>query len=394
MDNKFVAQNLGKHLPDHLAFNILFKLSLKSLKRFGCICKSWALLLENPNFMNLFYNNFISNQNSYFDDSSLLLCLGRNYDQYNDESSLYSLFGMMFQNSTILNWPNPRIKDHFPGVYILGSSSINGIICLYLEATDIVYLWNPSTNECKVTAPNPVSDVQYDFDVVIEYEGFGYDIARDDYKVIRKIGYYAQGNLVENNHNEWEYDRFWEIYSLRSNSWRKLNIEFLNCQGINNRFYIEGMCHWLCNNGDEGYLVSFDISNEVCYTTLTPLDIPTKTYNDFNFCLVMRHLFLLNGSIALMSSYKDTTIFYVSILVEVGKKETWTKLFTIGPLPSLSFPIGTSNMGNILFETNDGELAWFDLRTNLIEKLGVNVQNRDCQIILYKKSLSNRRINT
>ena len=76
-------------------------------------------------------------------------------------------------------------------------------------------------------------------------------------------------------------------------------------------------------------------------------------------------------------------------MVEVGKKETWTKLFTIGPLTSLSFPIGTSNMGNILFQTNDGELAWFDLRTNLIKKLGVKVHKRNCQIILYKKSLSN-----
>ncbi|QCD92840.1 molecular chaperone HtpG [Vigna unguiculata] len=252
----------------------------------------------------------------------------------------------------------------------------NGIGMTKAERTAIVYLWNPSTNECKVTPPSPVEDIPYYFDIVIEYEGFGYDIARDDYKVIREVCYYEEGNLVEINHNEWQYDRFWEIYSLRSNSWRKLNIEFLNCQGINNRFYLDGMCHWLCNNGDEGYLVSFDISNEVCYTTLTPLDIPTKTYNDFNLCLVMRHLFLLNGSIALISSYKDTTIFYISILVEVGKKETWTKLFTIGPLPSLSFPIGTSNMGNILFQTNDGELAWFDLRTNLIEKLGVNVHKR------------------
>ena len=51
-------------------------------------------------------------------------------------------------------------------------------------------------------------------------------------------------------------------------------------------------------------------------------------------------------------------------------------------------------MGNILFQTNDGDLAWFDLRTNLIEKLGVNVHERNCQIILYKKSLFDRRINT
>ncbi|QCD92819.1 Histidine kinase-like ATPase [Vigna unguiculata] len=181
----------------------------------------------------------------------------------------------------------------------------NGIGMTKAESTGIVYLWNPSTNECKVTPPSPVEDVPYYIDIMVKYEGFGYDCARDDYKVIRYVCYFEVNNLEGIHHREWDFEYFWEIYSLRSNSWRKLNIEFLNCQ--------------------------------------------------------------------------DTTIFYVSILVEVGKKETWTKLFTIGPLTSLSFPIGTSNMGNILFQTNDGELAWFDLRTNLIKKLGVKkpLQQRD-----------------
>jgi len=303
MHDNFVSPNLGKHLPDHLTFNILSKLSLKSLKRFGCIRKSWALLLENPNFMNLFCINFISNQNSYFDDTSLLLCLGPFYDQINYKSSLYSLFGENFQNLEILNWPNPLIEGHDDGCYILGSSSINGIICLYLESTGIVYLWNPSTNECKVTPPSPVEDVPYYIDIMVKYEGFGYDCARDDYKVIRYVCYFEVNNLEGIHHREWDFEYFWEIYSLRSNSWRKLNIEFLNCQGINSRFYLKGMCHWLCDNTNEGYLVSFDISNEVCYTTLTPLDIPTEIYNDFNLYLVVRHLFLLNGSISLMSNY-------------------------------------------------------------------------------------------
>jgi len=56
-------------------------------------------------------------------------------------------------------------------------------------------------------------------------------------------------------------------------------------------------------------------------------------------------------------------------LGEIGKKETWTKLCTIGPLRGLSFPIGTWNTSNILLKKHDGKLAWFDLRTHLIDKL-------------------------
>ncbi|QCD92830.1 molecular chaperone HtpG [Vigna unguiculata] len=193
MRNKFVAQNLGKHLPDHLEFNVLFKLSLKSLKRFGCIRKSWALLLENPNFTNLLRFNLIWNQNSCFDDTSLLLCLG----------------------------------------------PVNNQI---IQSTGIVYLWNPSTNECKVTPPSPTEDIPYYVDIMIKYEGFGYDWARDDYKVIRNVCYFEDGHLDGINYGEWDLRDLWEIYSLRSNSWRKLNIELLNCQAGEDVIFDNDVC--------------------------------------------------------------------------------------------------------------------------------------------------------
>jgi len=123
MYDKFVAQKLRNHLPDHLAFSILFKLPLKSLKRYGCLHKSWALLLENSNFIKLFRINFISNQHSYYEDTSLLLCL----DQLDNKSSLFSLFGRLFQNMEKVNW----LKGHCSRYFTLGSSSINGILCLY-----------------------------------------------------------------------------------------------------------------------------------------------------------------------------------------------------------------------------------------------------------------------
>ena len=96
---------------------------------------------------------------------------------------------------------------------------------------------------------------------------------------------------------------------------------------------------------------------------------------------------MLNESIALMSNYAETKIFYISILVEVGKKETWTKLFVFGPIPYIAFPIGTRNMGNILFQTHDGDVAWFDLSTHMVQKLGVNIHGGYSQLVVYKESL-------
>jgi len=376
MRNTFVGQKLGNHLPNSLAFSILSKLPLKSLKRFGCLHKSWALLFENSNFVNLFHINFLSNQHSYYDDTSILLCL---IDKSNNKSSLFSVYG-----KEELNWSNKLIEN------ILGSSSINGIICLYLN--NIVYLWNPSTTEFKVIPPSPVEYAPDNVHIMFKYQGFGYDCSRDDYKVIR----YAFSFPPDNEENEldceeWDVTMIWEIYSLRSNSWRKLDIDVPKCTSFHDKFYFEGICHWLDAYGDysraERYLVSFDLSNEECYTTPTPIDIPLELYDNFDINLMVKHLFLLNGRIAVISNYHQTTTFYISILGEIGKKETWTKLWTIGPLPGLSFPIGTWNTSNILFQTHDGKLAWFDLRTHFIDKLDVNVHNDICQLIVYKEIL-------
>ncbi|ESW23487.1 hypothetical protein PHAVU_004G051300 [Phaseolus vulgaris] len=291
MYDKFMSPKLGNHLPDDLAFSILFKLPLKSLKRYGCLHKSWAILLEKSNFMELFRINFISNQHSYYEDTSLLLCL----DQP-DKSSLFSLSSMSFQNIEKEIWS----KGHCFGYFTLGSSSINGILCLYPYESGTIYLWNPSSDEFKIIPPSPIECIPDSMDPMFEYHGFGYDCARDDYKVIRELILFPKS---------------WEIYSLR------------------------------------------------------------------------KSFILLNGSISLISNYYETTTFSISILAEIGKKETWTKLVTLGPLPYLPRPIGIGNMKYILFRTINGKLAWLDLRTHLVEKLDVNAHGIICQLIVYKGNL-------
>jgi molecular chaperone HtpG len=66
-------EKVNKHIPNDLSFFVLSKLSVKFIKRFGCVCKSWAILFENSHFMNIHRNNFITNSISYCDDTFLLL---------------------------------------------------------------------------------------------------------------------------------------------------------------------------------------------------------------------------------------------------------------------------------------------------------------------------------
>jgi molecular chaperone HtpG len=112
-------------------------------------------------------------------------------------------------------------------------------------------------------------------------------------------------------------------------------------------------------------------ANEVFLTT------PTPSYMDGIFDILCNCLVLLNGYVALILYYKETDKFHISILGELGVKESWTKIFTVGPLPWIEYLIGAGKKGEMLVAKKDGEHVygehtWFDLNTQMTEDLGVN----------------------
>jgi hypothetical protein len=82
------------------------------------------------------------------------------------------------------------------------------------------------------------------------------------------------------------------------------------------------MCHWWdVTPADDGEIdfQSFDFDNEVLITTAIPLSRNSGRI----------YLTGLNGSIAFISWIWDTTIFDISILGEIGAKESWVKVNSI-----------------------------------------------------------------
>jgi hypothetical protein len=61
---------------------------------------------------------------------------------------------------------------------------------------------------------------------------------------------------------------------------------------------------------------------------ITP--ISSDVDNCFDVGAEWINLVVLNGSIALISYHDKMNTFHVSILGEVGMKESWTRLFTVG----------------------------------------------------------------
>jgi len=392
-------KKVRNHIPNDLAISLLSKLPLKSLKRFECVSKTRALLFENPQFR----TNFISIPHSYYEDASHLLFEVVESHDYSPHCSFYSLFGEKYENQVKLDFPNPFQEENpffdFYTCHFYGCDTITGTLCL-TQGKPLV-LWNPATQEFKVIPHSPIESVPpYRELTMMDIHGFGYDHIKEDLKIIR----YMQFTPISSGHlerldvryedvswNEISYEPEWEIYSLRCNSWRKLDVNMpKRCfSGSCEPLYIDGMSHWWSEseNCDEHFLVSFDLSNEMFFTTTIPIDIPLDIDTNFYLGFVRRRLVVLNRSIASISWYLlDTTTFHISILGELGVKESWIKLFVVGPLPYIDRLIGMGKNGDIFFKKKDGKLVYFSLSTQKAEEVGVKGAY-SYDIAIYKKSL-------
>jgi molecular chaperone HtpG len=287
--------------------------------------------------------------------------------------------GDKFEKEIKLDPPPPFCIHHNDTSICIFSSAVDDILCIYKWISDTkVVLWNPATNEVYVVPPN-LPECLPNVRVHFLLHGFGYDHVSDDYKVIRFVYYTVF--IVDSQDVHVTPDCFWEIYSLRNNSWRKLNVDMPSSYSTNKfcNVYMNGVCHWLQKGDDENYLVSFNLSNHVFFKT--PFD------KHVGFCF---NLTVLNGSVALITSnYKwtATTSFSISILGEIGVKESWINLFEVRPLTFIGSLIPTGKKSNIFFRTKDDKLCCFDLTTGVIEEINDNKNKGIWDIVIYKKNL-------
>jgi molecular chaperone HtpG len=221
----------SNYIHDDITFSILSKLPIKSIKRFSCACKSWSFLFENPNFITMFRNNLLSKSHPLYDDAFLIL----NHFPQPFHADIYVLSSDRFENKVKLDLtPSLPLENGYEHIRILGSA-INGTLCIYdYVGNTSVALWNPVTEEVKAIPPITRK-------VTIEYRlhGFGYGHIRDDYKVIQYVDSYTFNDNVLVN------ECFWNIYSLNSNSWKKINFDMPSrYQDFDTEVYLNGMCHW------------------------------------------------------------------------------------------------------------------------------------------------------
>jgi hypothetical protein len=142
----------NSYVHDDIVFSILSKLSIKSLKRFSCVRKSWSHLFENAYFMNMFRNNVLSKSHSPYDDYDDACYI---FKQLKGPMAWSFRTGDKFEKEIKLDPPPPfRIHQNDACICIL-SSAVDGILCIYEWISDtMVVLWNPATNEVYAVPPS------------------------------------------------------------------------------------------------------------------------------------------------------------------------------------------------------------------------------------------------
>ncbi|KAL4616218.1 hypothetical protein ACB092_07G182600, partial [Castanea dentata] len=301
------------HLPHDVVLNILVRLPVKSVLRFRCVSKTWDSSITTPSFISTHLN--------------------LNKNNNNNSSIAY-----------LINVPStPIIALGFP-LIITVPSFIGG----YDHAFNRI-------SEYPIPSPFPRIHLASSCNGLSE---------TNDYKVVKISQMYSPESLC--------FELEAEVYTLSSNSWKKVGISLTNKVAIfhfsdQTATFVSGALHWL------GYVVgarhyeilSFDVSNdkfeEIALPDVQQQLIPQGRMAKPNCLMVFK------GKLAFITldhlrfdhvnedEYNDFMrshtphSCFIWVMGEYGVHESWTKLFFVRfeNVVSVSF-FGCTSHGELL----------------------------------------------
>ncbi|KAL5774411.1 hypothetical protein ACOSP7_011968 [Xanthoceras sorbifolium] len=354
-------------IPLDLIVEILCQLPVKSLLRFRCLSKEFRSIIDDPDFIRRHHNACLetnSNRRIIATNNARTTLFSLDLDSAGDVVAAAKLPDLPIQN---WRYGLTSIIGSCHGLLALSS---HNHLCQITEV-----LWNISTNKLRILPRIPG---EYSLDFIGGF-GFGYDVASDDYKLVRIFWNQSSTKFI--------------VYSLRANSWRWIedlpdyNSFYIFCQGCG--ILVAGTLHWLWEREIDSreFIISFDLKSEKFYSVPMP-DIASTTVGKWG-----TNTYDLEGCLCL--SYNDGCEQVVDIWVmkEYNVKDSWTKLFSFSYL-SLNISASIPHIVESLFYSKTGENVFLILdnsrviRHNMKKGKDEIVEVGGCPIHSFKVTIS------
>ncbi|XP_004499736.1 F-box/kelch-repeat protein At3g23880-like [Cicer arietinum] len=305
---------------------ILYRLPVKSLIQFQCVCKSWkSLISDDPKFAKKHLHMSITSPRQSrhhlivnFNCSS---CNGKFWDS--PISSVFEAATDDYIAQTKLCYPSILKFGSFKAV-----GSCHGILCIATQ--DYFVFWNPSVGQFNISQP----PLDYYYNIIVY--GFGYDHLIDNYKVVVVYCYDSESDSSDEDNGD-DDEGFSKtqvmVHTLGTDGWRRIHefpysvIPF----GEWGKF-VGGAINWLASEDGSEFsysfsIVSLDLGNESYQEILQP------DYGEVN--VVSLTLGVLRDCLCIFAH--GESFIDVWIMKEYGKKESWNKLFTVPFIEDLGF---------------------------------------------------------
>ncbi|TXG52846.1 hypothetical protein EZV62_022015 [Acer yangbiense] len=284
-------------LPPELMDEILWTLSVKSLCRFKCVSKEWLNLISSTRFVKM----HLSRTRTLGRTRVRLLADGM-WDLFSVDLKTVS------NNDDKITMLGLNFPEECASITCIGSC--NGLLGLTTGLNTDLFVYNPSTQECKqILRFGGSTDITYLY-------GFGYVESIDDYKLVRIAG---PGEIVE-------------VYSLGKKSWSSIKSGFLFPKKyykvgflIKVGVYLNGAIHWAFENRKGSCVIAaFDLVEEK-FKTLPPPENVLKRKCKYTLGVMRGFLYL--------AADKSDGLKQFCVMMEYGVQGSW-KIFSTGMMPN------------------------------------------------------------
>ncbi|KAJ9555544.1 hypothetical protein OSB04_010158 [Centaurea solstitialis] len=337
--------------PDILFYHILARLPPKSVVRFRCVCKQWQSFLKTPTFAKMHYRHVTANGHpKVLVISAATPCTFRTIDCEALRDGLTAARSLPFE-------AKPKNMSIV--------ASLDGLVCVGIKKTrydnvkysDLI-LWNPLTGEYKTLSRANIDNEEC---YMCTGGAFGlyYSSSNDDYQLVR----------VTCHHDVY-------IYSLKSDSWRKVDSIQDTFLHIPYRFSKSWQSSVLLNeklyfvNHTEGTppsysIMRFDLKTEKFSVIEGPTFTNPRTWW-LNFMVVRGciHLYVTHSKPNSRASRQEFEMWRMD-----GGGE-WTKVLTYYPISRFHWfeqPLHVMKNGNLLM-LKEGGFCNVDVKTRSEER--------------------------